>query len=181
MEQKPQKATFAGGCFWCVESGFMDMAGVLDVISGYTGGQVENPTYAQVCTGTTGHLEAVEVLFDPAKISYAELVESFWRQIDPTDGGGQFADRGTQYQPAIFYHDEEQRKLAEASRDRLAASGQFSQPLATKILPATQFYRAEEQHQKYCIKNPVHYRLYRHGSGREAFLRHTWGKVTGKV
>lgn len=179
MNKKTEKATFAGGCFWCVESGFMDLTGVLDVVSGYTGGQVENPNYEQVCSGTTGHFEAVEVIFDPNEISYSELIESFWRQIDPTDGGGQFADRGTQYQPAIFYHDEEQRKIAEESRDQLAASEHFSQPIATKILPATQFYRAEEHHQKYCLKNPGHYQAYRHGSGRAAFLRYTWGKDTG--
>ncbi len=180
MNEKTQKATFAGGCFWCVESGFMDLPGVVDVISGYTGGHVEHPTYAQVCSGTTGHLEAVEVIFDPAKISYSELVESFWRQIDPTDGGGQFADRGTQYQTAIFYHDEEQRKIAETSKARLATSGHFSQPIATEIIPASEFYRAEEHHQKYCVKNPVHYQAYRYGSGRETFLRYTWGKDRGK-
>lgn len=180
MSEHLQKATFAGGCFWCIESGFMDLTGVVDVISGYTGGQVENPTYAQVCSGTTGHVEAVEVHFDPAQIGYLELVESFWRQIDPTDRDGQFADRGPQYQPVIFYHNEEQRQIAEGSKARLAASGRFPRPIATDVLPAAHFYRAEEQHQKYCVKNQVHYQAYRFGSGRETFLRHAWMKDTDK-
>jgi methionine-S-sulfoxide reductase len=176
MNENLQTASFAGGCFWCVESDFMDLSGVVEVVSGYTGGQIENPTYGQVCSGTTGHIEAVEVHFNPNKISYSELVESFWRQIDPTDRHGQFADRGSQYQPVIFYHDEEQKLIAEESRATLDASGRFSSPVATDILPATRFYRAEEQHQKYCVKNPGHYQAYRHGCGRAAFLQRTWGK-----
>ena len=181
MNKRPQKATFAGGCFWCVESGFMDLPGVLDVISGYTGGHSENPTYEQVCSGTSGHIEAVEVYFDSTEISYLELVESFWRQIDPTDKDGQFADRGPQYQPVIFYHNDDQRQTAEQSRAELDASGRFSKPIATDILPAPPFYRAEEHHQKYCVKNPTHYKAYRYGSGREIFLQYTWGKDTSKA
>jgi len=169
-----QKATFAGGCFWCVEHPYDHFAGVLSAVSGYTGGLQPNPTYEQVSGGGTGHVEAVEVTFDPQKISYTQLLDTFWRQIDPTDGGGQFADRGTQYRPVIFYHDEEQKRLAEASRDALAASGRFKQPIVVDIVPASIFYPAEDYHQDYAEKNPLRYRYYRFSSGRDQFLQRIW-------
>jgi len=171
----PQKATFAGGCFWCIEHPYDHHAGVLSAVSGYTGGLQPNPTYEQVSSGGSGHVEAVEISFDPEKITYAELLDIFWKQIDPTDAGGQFADRGNQYRPVIFYHDEEQKRLAEASRDALAASGRFSAPLAVAIVPASDFYPAEEYHQGYAEKNPLRYRYYRFGSGRDQFLQRIWG------
>ncbi len=169
-----QKATFAGGCFWCIEHPYAHHAGVLAVISGYTGGRRANPSYEQVSTGLTGHAEAVQIDFDPQQTSYAELLDIFWHQIDPTDAGGQFADRGNQYRPAIFYHDDEQRRLALASRDTLIASGRFSRPIAVDIAPASIFYSAEDYHQAYAEKNPQHYCRYRDGSGRSAFLAHVW-------
>jgi peptide-methionine (S)-S-oxide reductase len=168
-------ATFAGGCFWCMEPPFDVLVGVAATTSGYTGGWVENPTYEQVTAGTTGHAEAVQVTYDPAKISYEELLEVFWRNVDPTTPDRQFVDVGTQYRPAIFYHDEDQRRLAEQSRDRLAASGRFDRPLRTEIVPAGPFYRAEDHHQDYYRKNPIRYKLYRYGSGRDAFLDAVWG------
>jgi len=163
-------ATFAGGCFWCMEPPFEKLPGVIEVVSGYTGGRVENPAYEDVCAGETGHAEAVQVRFDPARISYAELLEVFWNQIDPTDSGGQFVDRGSQYRSAIFTHNEEQQRLAEASRARLEKSGRLSKPVTTEIAPAGVFYAAEEYHQDYHQRNPVRYRLYRAGSGRDRFL-----------
>lgn len=163
-------ATFAGGCFWCMVHPFEEMKGVVSVTSGYTGGRTKYPTYEQVCSGGTGHYEAVQIRFDPALISYERILEIYWQQIDPTDPGGQFADRGQSYQTAIFYHDEEQRKVAEDSKKALALSGQFKIPIATKILPASEFYPAEDYHQDYHKKNPVHYRRYRKGSGREAYV-----------
>jgi len=175
MNKNTHIATFAGGCFWCIESEFKSLNGVVDAISGYTGGRIEDPTYEQVCSGTSGHIEAVEVHFYPSIISYSELVEAFWRQINPTDRDGQFADRGSQYQPVIFYHDENQKQLAEASRAKLDASGRYSKPVATEILPASSFYPAEDHHQDYYIKNPTHYKMYRNGSGRDSFLKQTWG------
>jgi len=170
-------ATFAGGCFWCMEPPFEEIDGVTSVISGYTGGKEENPTYEQVSSGTTGHAESIEVHYDPARVGYATLLEIYWRQIDPTDPGGQFADRGKQYRTAIFYHDERQRELAEKSRADLEASGRFDRPIVTQIVPAGPFYPAEEYHQDYYKKNPAHYKAYRHGSGREAFLQKVWGGV----
>lgn len=169
-----EEATFAGGCFWCMVHPFDELPGVKQVISGYTGGHVENPTYEQVCAGTTGHYEAVRVVYDPGVVSYATLLEHFWRQIDPTDEGGQFVDRGPQYRTAIFYHDDEQKKLAEASKRALEQSGKFDRSIATAILPAGPFYPAEEHHQDYYRKNPVRYMLYRAGSGRDESLRKTW-------
>jgi peptide methionine sulfoxide reductase msrA/msrB len=174
MKTKQQKATFAGGCFWCIESEFKEISGVLEAVSGYTGGHTDNPTYEQVCSGTSGHIEAVEVKFDNSVITYAELVDAFWRQIDPTDRDGQFADRGSQYQPVIFYHDTTQKEIAENSRAKLEASGRFPNPIATDILPATKFYPAEEYHQDYYLKHPVRYKMYRHGSGRDSFLKKSW-------
>ncbi len=171
-----EKATFAGGCFWCIESSFLDIEGVTDVVSGYAGGTQENPTYEDVCTGTTGHREAVQVTYDPYRVSYQELLDIFWRQIDPTDDGGQFSDRGPQYRTAIFYHDEEQRRRAEKSREELARSKTFAKPIVTEIVPFTNFYKAEDYHQKYCKLNPLRYSLYRIGSGRDAFLKGVWSK-----
>ncbi len=176
MAEDLATATFAGGCFWCVEEGFEKLPGVGEVVSGYTAGQMENPTYEQVSSGTSGHVEAVQVHYDPAQISYGELVESFWRQIDPTDGDGQFADRGPQYRPAIFYHDEEQKAVAERSRMELDGSGRFTKAVMTAVLPLARFYPAEEYHQDYYKKNPTRYRYYHHNSGRVQFLEKTWGE-----
>jgi len=168
-------ATFAGGCFWCTESDFEKVPGVLKVISGYTGGRKENPTYEEVSSGRTGHLEAVQVHYDPEKVTYEQLLEVFWRHIDPTDAGGQFVDRGSQYRSAVFYHDEEQKRLAEASREALARSGKFTRPIATEILPLGRFYEAEDYHQDYYRKSPLRYQFYRSNSGRDQFLKKTWG------
>ena len=176
-EAAPEEvATFAGGCFWCMESPFEKIDGVRAVVSGYTGGAKENPSYEEVSAGTTGHVEAVQVSFDPAKVSYAQLLDVFWRQIDPTDAMGQFVDRGSQYRAAIFYHSDEQRRLAEASKAKVAASRRFAKPVATEILPAGRFWPAEEYHQDYYRKNPIRYKYYRWGSGRDEFLERTWGK-----
>jgi len=174
MDKQSQKATFAGGCFWCMESTLKVIPGVLDAISGYTGGKIEDPTYEQVNSGTSGHIEAVEVTFDPDVISYKGLVESFWRQIDPTDRHGQFSDRGPQYQPAIFYHNQEQKEIAERSRTTLDKSGRFIRPIDTDIVQATRFYPAEVHHQGYSAKNPARYRMYHYGSGREIYLQKCW-------
>ena len=167
-------ATFAGGCFWCMEKPFEAYEGVHSAVSGYTGGEVENPTYQAVCSGETGHTEAVRIEFDPALIDYTTLLEVFWRNIDPTDAGGQFADRGSQYRTAIFYHSERQRELAEASKQALAESGRFDDPIATEILPAEVYYEAEEYHQDYYKKNPERYGRYSRGSGRVRFLDTVW-------
>jgi len=173
-ETAAQEAIFAGGCFWCIEAAFQLMPGVLDAISGYTGGEVENPTYQQVTTGTTGHFEAVLVRFDPEQISYEELLDQFWRSIDPTDAGGQFYDRGSQYSTAIFYNSEEQRQLAEASKEALEASGVFDEPIVTRILPAAPFYEAEAYHQDYFENYLAQYKRYSSASGRDSFLEETW-------
>jgi len=170
-----QKATFAGGCFWCIEHPYDRHAGVLSAVSGYTGGLQPNPTYEQVSAGGTGHVEAVEITFDAGETSYAELLDTFWKRIDPTDAGGQFADRGSQYRPVIFYHSEEQKRLAEASRDALVASGRFKGPIVVDIVPASEFYAAEDYHQDYAEKNPLRYSYYRFGSGRDQFLQRIWG------
>ena len=172
---RQEQATFAGGCFWCMEGPFVELPGVRSVTSGYTGGRVAHPTYEQVCSGTTGHAEAIEIVFDPAVVSYARLLEIFWRNIDPTTVDQQFADHGTQYRTAIFYHSDEQQRLAEASKTALASSGKFNRPIATEIVPAVPFYPAEDYHQRYYQKNPVRYQLYRTGSGREGFLKRLWG------
>ncbi|MET4562364.1 peptide-methionine (S)-S-oxide reductase [Lysinibacillus parviboronicapiens] len=170
-----QYATFAGGCFWCMVKPFDETPGIESVISGYTGGHVENPTYEQVCSETTGHLEAVQIMFDDELYSYEQLLSTFWTLIDPTDAGGQFYDRGESYTTAIFYHDEEQRELAERSKADLAASGKFNKPIAVRILPANTFYAAEHYHQYYYKKNPMHYERYAVGSGRKAFQEQHWG------
>lgn len=169
-----RKATFAGGCFWCMTPPFKKLDGVKEVLAGYTGGSTGRPTYEEVSAGTTGHLEAVEVSYDPDKVSYAQLLEAFWRNIDPTDAGGQFADRGSQYKTAIYYHSEEQKKQAEKSKAELDSSGKFNRPVVTAILPAAAFYPAEEYHQDYDQKNPVRYKLYKAGSGRQQFIEKTW-------
>lgn len=175
-QQKIELATFAGGCFWCLEAAYSEIDGVLEVISGYTGGHVKNPSYEEVCSQTTGHLEAVQVKFNPERISYEELLNLFWQQIDPTDTGGQFHDRGESYQTAIFYHSKEQRLTAECSKRALAESKRFINPIATRILPAPTFYPAEDYHQGYHKKKAFRYTLYRQGSGRDDFIKTYWSK-----
>ncbi|TYR80840.1 peptide-methionine (S)-S-oxide reductase MsrA [Priestia megaterium] len=167
-------ATFAGGCFWCMISPFEQMKGILAIQSGYTGGDTNNPTYEQVKNMKTDHMEAVQISYDPSILSYETLLQLFWQQIDPTDDEGQFSDRGSAYRAAIFYHTNEQKELAVKSKQKLASSGKFLQPIVTPILPATMFYPAEEYHQNYHFKNPFHYKLYREGSGRESFLKKHW-------
>lgn len=171
-----QKAIFAGGCFWCMVQPFDSLPGIISVTSGYTGGHVENPTYRQVTSGRTGHTEAVEIVYDPDKISYRELVDIYWRQTDPTDAGGQFADRGDSYRPVIFYKDAQQKEAAEESKRELEQSGKFSEPIVTKIEEAKPFYPAEEYHQDYYKKESAHYKRYSVGSGRAGFINKTWEK-----
>ncbi|MBG9795750.1 methionine sulfoxide reductase [Paenibacillus dendritiformis] len=170
-----EKATFAGGCFWCMVTPFEELPGIRSIVSGYTGGHTENPTYEEVCTDRTGHAEAVQITFDPAVFPYKKLLELFWQQIDPTDPGGQFHDRGSSYRTAIFYHNEKQRAEAEESKRELERSGRFDKPIATEIVPASAFYPAEEYHQDYHRKQPAHYKRYRTGSGRDAFIAKHWG------
>ena len=176
MDKKLEKATFAGGCFWCMAGPFENIKGVVKVVAGYTGGTKDDPTYEEVSTGKTGHVEALQVTYDPAQADYDQLLDTFWRNVDPTDTAGQFADRGSQYKTIIFYHDDGQRRLAEESKERLAASGKFKKPVVTEIRPASRFYPAEEYHQDYHKKNPVQYGLYKQGSGRDAFLTKVWGE-----
>ena len=176
MPAKLEKATFAGGCFWCMQPSFNEFRGVVSTKVGYTGGHRVNPTYDDVCTGTTGHAEGIEILYDPAKVTYAELVEEFWHNIDPTSLNQQFADHGTQYRSAIFYHNDEQKRIAEASKEKLAKSGKFKKPIVTEIVPASTFYSAEDYHQDYYKKNAMHYKAYKVGSGRQSFIENTWGK-----
>lgn len=180
MSSNKEIATFAGGCFWCMVEPFDQRPGIHRVVSGYTGGHVENPTYEQVCSDTTGHVEAIEITFDPEVMPYEQLLRTFWQQIDPTDAGGQFNDRGESYQTAIFYHNEQQRQQAEQSKKELEQSGKFSKPIVTPILPAKPFYLAEENHQDYYKKQSFHYRLYKKGSGREDFIKNTWKKAIDK-
>jgi len=168
-------ATFAGGCFWCIEAGFEKVPGVKEAVSGYTGGSEENPTYEQVAGGLTGHVEAVQVFYDPSVISYDGLLEAFWRMFNPADGEGQFHDRGRQYRPAIFYHSEEQKKLAERSKKALEDSGRFGSQIAVPIKPLKSFYEAEGYHQDYATKNPLRYGFYASGSGRTRFVEEAWG------
>ena len=170
-----EKATFAGGCFWCMVKPFDSYDGVESVVSGYTGCHVPNPTYEQVCSETTGHYEAVQITFQPEVFPYEKLLDVFWSQIDPTDAGGQFFDRGQSYQTAIFYHTEEQRLAAEKSKKELGESGKFDKPIATKILEDKPFYLAEDYHQDYYKKNPAHYNRYSVGSGRAGFIEKNWG------
>ncbi|MBB5173655.1 peptide-methionine (S)-S-oxide reductase MsrA [Texcoconibacillus texcoconensis] len=175
-----EKATFAGGCFWCMVSPFEEQPGIQSVISGYTGGDKENPTYEEVCTNETGHVEAVQITYNPDVFSYEALLDLFWRQIDPTDPGGQFNDRGESYKTAIFYHTDEQQQKAIESKKQLDKSGRFQKPIVTEILPAKEFYPAEEYHQDYHKKNPFHYMLFKKGSGRETFIQTYWGNENGK-
>lgn len=168
-------ATFAGGCFWCVEEGFEKLPGVYEAISGYTGGPERNPTYKQVAGGRTGHTEAVQVFYDPNVIEYAGLLEAFWRFMDPTDAEGQFVDRGQQYRAEIFYHDAEQKALAEASIRKLKATGPFTSSIVTPVTALDRFYEAEEYHQDYYSKNPIRYRFYTRNSGRYQFVEYWWG------
>jgi peptide methionine sulfoxide reductase msrA/msrB len=176
-----RKATFAGGCFWCSEADFEKTDGVIEVISGYTGGNTERPTYEEVSSGRTEHLEAVQVIYDPARVTYRQLLDVFWRHVDPTDPGGQFVDRGPQYRSAIFHHDEEQRRLAEESKKELDRSGRFRKPVVTEIRPLKQFYAAEGYHQDYYKKNSLRYSLYRQGSGRDQFIQQVWGPPAANV
>ncbi len=169
-----EKATFAGGCFWCMEPPFDKLNGVISTTSGYAGGNEIMPTYEQVSSGRTGHFEAIEIVYDPEKVSYDKLLDVFWKNIDPTQENGQFADIGKQYRTAIFFHDDNQRKLAIASKEQLDKSGIFKKPVATEILPAGKFYPAEDYHQDYYLKNPVRYKYYRFGSGRDHFLNKIW-------
>jgi peptide-methionine (S)-S-oxide reductase len=171
----PATATLAGGCFWCVEEAFEEIEGVKSVTSGYTGGSVANPTYEQVGEGATGHFEAVQIVFDPKRVSYEKLLDVFWHNVDPTDAQGQFCDKGPQYRSAIFVADDEQRRIAEASKRAIDESGRFPGKVATEIRPAGPFYPAEEYHQDYAEKNPIRYRFYRTGCGRDARLREVWG------
>jgi peptide methionine sulfoxide reductase msrA/msrB len=168
-----QKATFAGGCFWCMEKPFETLPGVVSVTSGYAGGTNKNPTYQNYAA--YGHIEVVEIVFDPAQVSYEKLLEVYWRQVDPTDPDGQFVDRGKAYSTAIFYHDEEQRMLAEKSKEEIDKSGVYDKPVVTPIMPAVQFYAAENYHQDYYKENPLRYYFYRKNSGRDQFLKKTWG------
>jgi len=165
-----ETATFAGGCFWCIESAFDQMDGVVSAVSGYTGGSTENPTYEEVSSGRTGHFEAVQVTYDPSRVSYSEILNVFWKNIDPTDRGGQFADRGSQYRTAIFYHNGEQKRIATASKEAFDRSGLFDGPIATEILEASRFYPAEEYHQGYYRKNAQRYEFYKSHSGRERYV-----------
>jgi peptide-methionine (S)-S-oxide reductase len=169
--------TFAGGCFWCMEAPFDHLEGVISTTSGYTGGSVVDPTYEQVSSGGTGHAEAVRVVYDPDKVEYRKLLDVFWRNVDPVDAGGQFCDRGSQYRSAIFYHDAEQRRLAEASKKELEESSRFDRPIATEIVEEKPFFAAEEYHQDYYQKNPLRYRYYRYGCGRDARLEKVWGSA----
>lgn len=174
-----QKATFAGGCFWCMEAPFDKLDGVAGVTAGYTGGKVSNPTYEQVSAGGTGHAEAVQIVYDPAKISYARLLEIFWRNIDPTVRDRQFCDTGSQYRSGIFYHNEEQRRAALQSKAALEKNKPFREAIVTEIVPASAFYPAEEYHQGYYKKNPLRYKYYRSGCGRDKRLKELWGKAAG--
>ncbi|CEN77274.1 peptide methionine sulfoxide reductase MsrA/MsrB [[Clostridium] sordellii] len=169
-------ATFAGGCFWCMFKPFSNYDGVEKIIAGYTGGIAENPTYEEVCSEITGHLEAIQIVYDDTLVRYEDLLDIFWKQIDPTDEGGQFNDRGNRYKTAIFYHDENQKKLAIESKEALQKSNLFEDPIMTEILPAEKFYIAEEYHQDYYKKEPIHYELYFRGSGRYDFIKNNWDK-----
>lgn len=170
-------ATFAGGCFWCVESDFDHVPGVLETISGYTGGKVANPTYSQVSAGGTGHAESVEVVYDPRKVSFAQLLDYFWRHVDPTVKDQQFCDHGNQYRTAIFVHNDEERKLAEASKKKVEA--ELKKPIYTEIVQAGPFYKAEDYHQDFYLKNPTKYKFYRWNCGRDQRLEQIWGKPKG--
>ena len=176
MDPSLEVATFAGGCFWCVEAGYEKVPGVAEAVSGYSGGHVENPTYKQVSSGRTGHTEAVQVYYDPEVVSYAGLVQALWRMMDPTDDQGQFVDRGRQYRPAIFYHDEQEKRIAERARALLDESGRYPKPVTIEIVPFEKFYDAEEYHQDFYKKNPIRYKFYTFNSGRYQFVDKHWGE-----
>lgn len=178
VDEKYNKATFAGGCFWCMQPPFDKLEGVVATTVGYSGGDEFNPTYEEVAYGRTGHYEAIEVVYDPKRVSYEKLLEVFWINIDPTQEDGQFADRGGHYMTAIIYHNEEQKKLAEKSKEDLEKSGKFSKPIVTFIEPFKSFYKAEDYHQNYYEKNPIHYNMYKKGSGRQGFINRMWGDET---
>ncbi|KAA3655699.1 MAG: peptide-methionine (R)-S-oxide reductase [Calditrichaeota bacterium] len=183
MAKEPQnqsKATFAGGCFWCMEAPFEKLDGVHSVVSGYAGGEKVNPTYKEVSSGKTSYIESIQITYDPQKVSYEQLLATFWMQFDPTDEGGSFYDRGHQYTSAVFYHDEMQKDAAEKSKKELQESGRFSKPIVTKIRPVGRFYAAEDYHQDYYKKNPGHYSRYRRGSGRDAFINKHWAEEMNK-
>lgn len=172
------KATFAGGCFWCMEPPFDKLEGIVSTTSGYIGGQTKDPTYKQVSAGGTGHTEAVQIVYDPTKISYGKLLDVFWRNIDPTTANAQFCDHGSQYRSGIFYHDESQKQLAEASKQALMTTKPFKEPIVTEITEASTFYPAEDYHQDYYLKNPLRYKYYRYNCGRDQRLRELWGEET---
>ena len=175
IDSERQVATLGGGCFWCMEGAFEGLEGVTNVISGYTGGVEKHPTYNEVAHGTTGHTEAVQITFNPALITYEDLLDTYWKNIDPTDSRGQFADRGPQYRPGIFYHNEAQKKAAHVSKSAIADSGRFQQSIVVEITAYTSFYPAKNDHQDYYRKNPEHYKAYKKGSGRTGFLEKVWG------
>ncbi|MGE6260315.1 peptide-methionine (S)-S-oxide reductase MsrA [Heyndrickxia sporothermodurans] len=175
-----EKATFAGGCFWCMVKPFDELPGIEKIVSGYTGGITENPTYEEVCSGMTGHTEAVQITFNPEVFSYERLLNIYWQQIDPTDASGQFYDRGVSYKPAIYFHNEVQHQLAIESKRKLNESGRFNKPIVVEIIPAATFYEAEDYHQHYYMKNPKHYQAYSEGSGRASFIRKHWGDSSEK-
>ena len=172
-----ETATFAGGCFWCIQPPFDKLGGVVRTTVGYTGGKEKDPTYKQVSYGKTGHAESIQIVYDPKKVTYEEILDVYWMNIDPTDSGGQFVDRGKQYRPAIFYHDEAQKRAAEASREKLDKSGRFDSPVVVEIVAATEFYPAEDYHQKFYMKDTVRYKSYRSGSGRDQFIEEYWGEA----
>ena len=169
------RATFAGGCFWCMEGPFDKLPGVVSTTSGYIGGTVKDPSYEQVSSGATGHTEGVEIVYDPAKVTYQQLLDVFWKNVDPTDGGGQFCDRGSQYRTGIFAHGEEQERLAEQSKKDLETSGKVKKRIVTQVMPAGDFYAAEDYHQDYYLRNPVRYKFYRYNCGRDERLKDLWG------
>lgn len=178
--QDLEKATFAGGCFWCMQALFDKVKGVVSTVAGYTGGHKKNPTYEEVCSGKTGHSEAIEILYDPSRVTYEQLLDIFWKNIEPTMLNRQFVDFGTQYRTTIFYHDEEQKRLAEVSKERLEKSGEFYKPIVTEIQPASTFYKAEEYHQQYYKKNPIRYEFYEAHSGRSQYLKTIWSSEAKK-
>ncbi len=169
------RATFAGGCFWCMEGPFDKLDGVVSTTSGYIGGQTDNPSYPQVSSGSTGHTEAVQIVYDPAQISYEELLDVFWINHDPTESDGQFCDKGSQYRPGVFYHDEDQKRAAEASKADVERTKTFDEPVMTEITLAGTFYPAEDYHQDYYVRNPIRYKMYRYGCGRDRRLQQLWG------
>ncbi len=179
-EKRKKTAVFGGGCFWCMQQPFEQLEGVIEVTAGYSGGDEEDPSYEQVSGGRTGHIESVQVVYDPEKISFSQLLDTYWRTIDPTDPGGQFADRGEHYKTAIFYNDKQEKEIAEKSKAALQALAMFDKKIATAIRPAKPFYPAEEYHQDYYKKNARHYQAYKIGSGRAGFLERTWKELPGK-